>query len=170
MKMRRRALCAAVLLEATPWPRCVTRAAAQTKPQLSFMIFYEHGLVTAYSAQAGLTLNQATEATLARLRAGTLREVLVKSHTDATVMEDVAEFTQIRANLLAEDLAGRGIPRRLIKAIGMGDDEPLVLVGKDVREPQNRRSEIIIVEQAPAAPDKAPKDSFAEPPPPPRRR
>jgi outer membrane protein OmpA-like peptidoglycan-associated protein len=49
-----------------------------------------------------------------------------------------------RANAVAAELVRRGVPRNEIMTRGFGEANPLVPTADDVREPQNRRVEIIL--------------------------
>jgi outer membrane protein OmpA-like peptidoglycan-associated protein len=49
-----------------------------------------------------------------------------------------------RANAVAAELLRRGVPRNEIATRGFGEANPLVPTADGVREPQNRRVEIIL--------------------------
>ena len=49
-----------------------------------------------------------------------------------------------RAQAVAAELVKNGVPTNAITIQGFGDTHPLVPTGPGVREPQNRRVEIII--------------------------
>jgi outer membrane protein OmpA-like peptidoglycan-associated protein len=49
-----------------------------------------------------------------------------------------------RAQNVAAELVRNGVPRTAIDIKGFGETNPLVPTGPGVREPQNRRVEIII--------------------------
>jgi OOP family OmpA-OmpF porin len=49
-----------------------------------------------------------------------------------------------RAQNVAAELVRLGVPRQAITVQGFGDARPLVATGPGVREPQNRRVEIVL--------------------------
>ena len=49
-----------------------------------------------------------------------------------------------RANSVKNELVRQGVPADAIAVIGKGESNPLVATGDGVREPQNRRVEIVI--------------------------
>ena len=53
-------------------------------------------------------------------------------------------LSQRRANTVAAELVRLGVPRQAISTAGYGFSRPLVPTGPNVREPQNRRVEIIL--------------------------
>jgi OOP family OmpA-OmpF porin len=53
-----------------------------------------------------------------------------------------------RANAVRDALVREGVPAAAITVVGKGESEPLVRTGDGVREPQNRRVEIVIREAA----------------------
>jgi outer membrane protein OmpA-like peptidoglycan-associated protein len=54
-----------------------------------------------------------------------------------------------RANAVRDALVREGVSAIAITVVGKGESEPLVRTGDGVREPQNRRVEIVIQEPAP---------------------
>jgi OmpA-OmpF porin, OOP family len=69
----------------------------------------------------------------------------VQGHTDTS---GTARYNQAlsvrRANVVAAELVRLGVPRSAITTQGFGFSRPLVATGPGVREPQNRRVEIIL--------------------------
>jgi outer membrane protein OmpA-like peptidoglycan-associated protein len=49
-----------------------------------------------------------------------------------------------RANAVKDSLVREGVPASAITVIGRGESNPLVPTGDGVREPQNRRVEIVV--------------------------
>jgi outer membrane protein OmpA-like peptidoglycan-associated protein len=69
----------------------------------------------------------------------------VSGHTDTT---GTARYNQAlsvrRADNVAAELVRLGVPREAITTQGYGFSRPLVSTGPNVREPQNRRVEIVL--------------------------
>jgi outer membrane protein OmpA-like peptidoglycan-associated protein len=63
--------------------------------------------------------------------------------TSGTVKYNLA-LSMRRANSVANELVKDGVPRDVIDIKGFGETHPLVQTGPGVREPQNRRVEIIL--------------------------
>jgi hypothetical protein len=57
-----------------------------------------------------------------------------------------------RANAVKAELVRQGVPAAAITTVGVGEEGLLVQTGDGVREPQNRRVEIVVQGQAAAAP------------------
>ena len=69
----------------------------------------------------------------------------VTGHTDTVGSAAYNQALSIRrANSVAAELERRGIPRSQMVITGRGFSQPLVPTGPNVREPQNRRVEIVL--------------------------
>jgi outer membrane protein OmpA-like peptidoglycan-associated protein len=69
----------------------------------------------------------------------------VNGYTDRSGAPQFNEALSIRrANAVAAELLRRGVPRNEIVTRGFGEANPLVPTADGVREPQNRRVEIIL--------------------------
>ncbi|WP_439578123.1 OmpA family protein [Elioraea sp.] len=69
----------------------------------------------------------------------------VTGHTDTVGSAAYNQALSIRrANAVAAELEARGIPRSQMVITGRGFSQPLVPTGPNVREPQNRRVEIVL--------------------------
>lgn len=69
----------------------------------------------------------------------------VTGHTDTVGSAAYNQALSIRrANAVAAELERRGIPRSQMVITGRGFSQPLVPTGPNVREPQNRRVEIVL--------------------------
>jgi hypothetical protein len=66
-----------------------------------------------------------------------------------------------RANTVKAELVRQGVPAAAISTVGVGEAGLLVQTGDGVREPQNRRVEIVVNGQMAAAPSGAPMDDNA---------
>jgi hypothetical protein len=72
-------------------------------------------------------------------------EVQVTGHTDREGSDEENDrLSQARAEQILAVLAGEGIPRELMTAIGRGEREPRVATPDGVAEPANRRVEVVI--------------------------
>jgi OOP family OmpA-OmpF porin len=69
----------------------------------------------------------------------------VTGHTDTVGSAAYNQALSIRrANAVADELERRGIPKSQMVITGRGFSQPLVPTGPNVREPQNRRVEIVL--------------------------
>ena len=79
---------------------------------------------------------------------GTAR-VTATGHTDTTGSPQYNMALSLRrANAVKDELVRQGVPAGAITVVGKGETELLVQTGDGVREPQNRRVEIVIQGQA----------------------
>jgi len=71
--------------------------------------------------------------------------ILVNGHADNTGFHQYnLGLSNKRARIVASALEMEGVPASVIKIHSYGDTRPLVQTGPGIREPQNRRTEIII--------------------------
>ena len=97
------------------------------------------------SAQAQSTIQQAAQAYKTR---GSAR-VTATGHTDTSGSEAYNMALSLRrANTVKDSLVQNGVPAQAISVVGRGEAAPLVATGDGVREPQNRRVEIVMDGQA----------------------
>jgi OOP family OmpA-OmpF porin len=84
------------------------------------------------------------EAAQATTRVQTTR-IEVAGHTDSSgTVRYNAGLSVRRAQNVAAELVRLGVPRAAINVQGFGESQPLVQTAKGVREPQNRRVEIVL--------------------------
>ena len=119
-------------------------AAAPPPPPMvappSFMVFFDWDRSN-LSAQALNTIKQAAAAYKTK---GTAR-VTATGHTDTSGPEAYNMALSLRrANTVKDALVREGVPATAIAVIGRGEAGLLVKTGDNVREPQNRRVEIVI--------------------------
>ena len=129
-------LVAACASEPPPPPPPPPPVAAPT----SFMVFFDWDRSN-LSQQAVQTLGQAAAAFKSR---GSAR-VTATGHTDTSGPESYNMALSLRrANSVKGELVRQGVPADAITVVGRGESQPLVATGDGVREPQNRRVEIVM--------------------------
>ena len=106
----------------------------------SFMVFFDWDKSN-LSQQALSTIQQAASAFKQKGNA----RITATGHTDTSGPEAYNMALSLRrANAVKDALVRDGVPAQAITVIGMGEKGLLVPTGDGVREPQNRRVEIVI--------------------------
>ena len=106
----------------------------------SFMVFFDWDRSN-LSQQAQSTIAQAANTFK---QTGAAR-VVATGHADRSGPENYNMALSLRrANAVKDDLVRNGVPAGAIQVIGKGESQPLVPTADGVREPQNRRVEIVI--------------------------
>jgi len=106
----------------------------------SFMVFFDWDRSN-LSQQALTTIGQAAAAFKAKGNA----RITATGHTDTSGPEAYNMSLSLRrANAVKDALVREGVPAPAIAVIGRGEQGLLVQTGDGVREPQNRRVEIVI--------------------------
>jgi len=114
----------------------------------SFMVFFDWDRAN-LSAQALNTIKQAAGAYKAKGNA----RITATGHTDTSGAPAYNMALSLRrANAVKDALVREGVPATAIAVVGRGEQGLLVQTGPNVREPQNRRVEIVIAQTAAAAP------------------
>jgi outer membrane protein OmpA-like peptidoglycan-associated protein len=107
----------------------------------SFMVFFDWDRSN-LSQQALNTIRQAAGAYKTK---GSAR-ITATGHTDTSGPEAYNMALSLRrANTVKDALVREGVPATAIAVVGRGESQPLVQTGDGVREPQNRRVEIVIL-------------------------
>jgi OmpA-OmpF porin, OOP family len=106
----------------------------------SFMVFFDWDRSN-LSAQALSTIKQAAGAYKTKGNA----RITATGHTDKSGPEAYNMALSLRrANTVKDALVVEGVPATAIAVVGRGESQPLVQTADGVREPQNRRVEIVI--------------------------
>jgi hypothetical protein len=114
----------------------------------SFMVFFDWDSAK-LNPQATNVLGQAAAAYKTK---GSAR-ITATGHTDTTGSEAYNMALSLRrANAVKDSLVQQGVPATAIAVVGRGMQGLLVQTGPNVREPQNRRVEIVIGQMAAAGP------------------
>ena len=123
--------------EPPPPPPPPPPAPAQTQ---AFMVFFDWDRSN-LSPQALNTVQQAADAYKTRGSA----QITATGHTDTSGPENYNMALSLRrANTVKNALVQDGVPAQAINVVGVGEAGLLVQTGDGVREPQNRRVEIVI--------------------------
>jgi hypothetical protein len=114
----------------------------------TFMVFFDWDR----SNLSVASLNTITQAVTAFRSTGNAR-ITATGHTDTTGPESYNMALSLRrANAVKNELVRQGVPADAIAVVGRGESQLLVPTGDNVREPQNRRVEIVISGQVAMAP------------------
>jgi OmpA family len=106
----------------------------------TFMVFFDWDS----SRLSPASLNVITQAVTAFRSTGNAR-VTATGHTDTSGPDSYNMALSLRrANAVKNELVRQGVPADAIAVIGKGESQLLVPTGDNVREPQNRRVEIVI--------------------------
>jgi OOP family OmpA-OmpF porin len=106
----------------------------------SYMVFFDWDR-SDLSAQAISTIHQVSAAYKQK---GSAR-VTATGHTDKSGPDDYNMALSLRrANAVKDALVRDGVPATAIAVVGRGETQPLVPTADGVREPQNRRVEIVL--------------------------
>ena len=131
---------AALLLSACDDPQPATTAPPAAVAPPSFLVFFDWDRSN-LSAQALNTVQQA--ATTFKTRSSA--RITATGHTDTSGSEQYNMALSLRrANAVKAALVKEGVPDGAISVVGRGEQGLLVQTGDNVREPQNRRVEILV--------------------------
>jgi outer membrane protein OmpA-like peptidoglycan-associated protein len=118
----------------------VVAPAAAPEPARTYLVFFDWDRDTLTDRARQII----ADAAAASRRVGTTR-IEVAGHADRTGTAQYNQrLSERRANNVAAELVRLGVPRNEITTVGFGFDRPLVPTAAGVREPQNRRVEIVL--------------------------
>jgi len=121
-------------------PAVVAAPAPAPAAAPSYMVFFDWDRSN-LSAQALNTIKQAANAYKTKGNA----RITATGHADRSGPENYNMALSLRrANAVKDALVREGVPATAIAVIGRGESQPLVPTADGVREPQNRRVEIVI--------------------------
>ncbi|MDP1839289.1 MAG: OmpA family protein [Reyranella sp.] len=144
-------IAAALLLSACDEPPPPAAAPPPPPAPPTFMVFFDWDRSN-LSSQALNTIQQAATAYKTR---GAAR-VTATGHTDTSGSEAYNMALSLRrANTVKDALVKEGVPATAITTVGRGEAGLLVQTGDQVREPQNRRVEIVVMVPAATTNDMA---------------
>jgi outer membrane protein OmpA-like peptidoglycan-associated protein len=117
----------------------VPPAAAQPAPARSYVVYFDWDSASLDARARDLIADAArASARIAYTR------IEVSGHTDRTgTPQHNVELSKKRADAVADELVRWGIPRTAIEIHAFGDQNPAVPTAAGVREPKNRRVEIV---------------------------
>ncbi|MEO5374136.1 MAG: OmpA family protein [Alphaproteobacteria bacterium] len=126
----------AAMVQAPPPPPPPAPAAA---PPRNFLVFFDFDKATLTSQANGILAEAATAA-----KSGGATRIEATGHADRSGSDqhNVA-LSKKRVDAVKRELMRRGVPERDIVVTAKGESEPLVSTADGVREPQNRRVEIV---------------------------
>ena len=140
MKTMFAVIAAAFLLSACDEPPPPAAAPPPVVAPPTFMVFFDWDRSN-LSAQAMTTIQQAADAF--KTKGGA--RVVATGHTDTSGPEAYNMALSLRrANTVKAALVKQGVPATAITTIGRGEAGLLVKTADGVREPQNRRVEIVV--------------------------
>lgn len=123
-----------------PPPPPAPAPAAAPAPARTYLVFFDFDSSALTDRAREIIGEAATNAP--RVQA---TRIEVTGHTDTVGSAAYNQALSIRrANAVAAELERRGIPRSQMVITGRGFSQPLVPTGPNVREPQNRRVEIVL--------------------------
>ncbi len=123
-----------------PGPVMASPPPPEPAKQTSYMVFFDfdRSNITATAAE---TIKKAA----ADAKAGQKTRIGVTGHADRSGSDAYNMALSLRrANAVKDALVREGIPAAAIAVVGRGESQPLVQTADGVREPQNRRVEIVL--------------------------
>jgi outer membrane protein OmpA-like peptidoglycan-associated protein len=125
---------------ATPPAPTPTPAARPAEIQRSFLVFFDFNK-SDITTEAARVIQQAAD----HAKRGGVSRIVVTGHTDTSGSAAYNQrLSERRAAAVRESLVRNGLAANQISTVGKGESEPLVKTGDGVKEPQNRRAEIVL--------------------------
>ena len=125
---------------AAPPPVVVIPGPVVTTAQRTYLVFFDWDRAD-LTDRARQIIAEAANATTRT----SVTRIMVSGHTDTTGTARYNQGLSVRrAQNVAAELVRLGVPRGAITTQGFGFSRPLVSTGPGVREPQNRRVEIVL--------------------------
>jgi hypothetical protein len=117
----------------------VAAAAAPVAAAKTYLVFFDWNKADLTDRARQIIGDAATA------RGAGVTRIEVNGYTDRSGSDQYNQGLSVRrANAVAAELLRRGVPRNEIATRGFGESNPLVPTADGVREPQNRRVEIIL--------------------------
>lgn len=121
-------------------PAPAPRPEPQPQAQPTFVVFFDFDRSTVTSEGADV-IRRAAQA----MQSGSPVRIVVTGHADRSGSSDYnLRLSQRRAEAVRAELQRAGVSSGQITTSGRGEEEPLVETPDGVREPQNRRAEIVM--------------------------
>jgi outer membrane protein OmpA-like peptidoglycan-associated protein len=133
------AAAAPMVAQPPPPPAPVAPVPVPAAPR-NYLVFFDHNSAQLTDAGRGILRTAADNA-----RAGRATRVTATGHADASGADAYNQQLSVRrADAVRAELVRLGIPPDQISTAGRGERDPLVQTRDGVREPQNRRVEIVL--------------------------
>jgi len=129
-----------VIVQTTTTSTSSTTSTAGTAKQTPFQVFFDFDRSN-ISDGAATILKQAADSS----KQGNITRVNLTGHTDSSGRDDYNQgLSERRAEAVKQELIKDGVPSSEIISTGVGKAGQLVPTADGIREPQNRRTEIIL--------------------------
>lgn len=130
---------AAAAAAAAPAPTPAPAPARPAGPEQSFLVFFDFDRSN-LTSEAMTVIRRAAE----NVRRGGVSRITVTGHADRSGTDTYnMALSQRRANAVRDALVREGVQANRIATTARGESQPLVPTPDGVREPQNRRAEIV---------------------------
>jgi outer membrane protein OmpA-like peptidoglycan-associated protein len=123
-----------------PTPVAQPAPAPAPAPASNYLVFFDWNQATITPAAREVLIKAASAA-----KAGEKTQIALTGHTDRSGGDAYnMKLSEARAEAVEAELARLGIPTSIISVSARGESDPLVQTQDGIREPQNRRVEILI--------------------------
>jgi len=125
---------------AAPAPATAPAPTAPAVPGQSLLVFFDFDRAN-LTPEATAVIRRAAET----VRRGGVVRIAITGHADRSGTDAYnMALSQRRANAVRDALVREGVPGNRISTAARGESQPLVPTADGVREPQNRRTEIVV--------------------------